>query len=48
MKSPDNILFDLKPPKKPIGFVAVFSPGPAGAPLLPKSTNFHTISPKLR
>ena len=45
-KSPENRLLYLKTPKKPIGFVAVFSPGPAGAPLLPKSTNFHPISPK--
>ena len=46
MKITRNSLLYLKTPKKPIGFVAVFSPGPAGAPLLPKSTNFHTISPK--
>ena len=47
-KSPEIRLLYLKTPKKPIGFVAVFSPGPAGAPLLPKSTNFHPISPKWR
>ena len=37
-------LWHLKIPKKPIGFVDVFGPRPAGAPLLPKvpiSTPFH-------
>ena len=35
-----NRLWHLKIPKKPIGLIYVFGPGPAGAPLLPKSTNF--------
>ena len=47
-KSPEIRLLYLKTPKNPIGLIDVFSPRPAGAPLLPKSTKFHPISPKWR
>ncbi len=36
----------LKTPKESIGFVDVFSPGPAGDPLLPKSIKSIPIQPK--
>ena len=39
-------LWHLKVPKKPIGLIYVFGPRPAGPPLLPKSNDFHPISPK--